>query len=63
MSLKVNTCYMSRYSGREFKWDGEQVWTRLPGDIWRLADGWPQPSMSKNDLEYYVNKGEFYEAD
>ena len=54
---------MSRYSGREFKWDGEQVWTRLPGDIWRLADGWPQPQMSKRDLEYYVNKGEFIEAD
>ncbi|QLF85330.1 hypothetical protein STSR3_46 [Salmonella virus STSR3] len=36
MSLKVNTCYMSRYSGREFKWDGEQVWTRLPA----ISGGW-----------------------
>ncbi|QGF21200.1 hypothetical protein KMB89_gp01 [Citrobacter phage HCF1] len=38
MSLKVNTGYMSRYSGREFKWDGEQVWTRLRRYL--AAGGW-----------------------
>lgn len=63
MNLKVNAVYISRYSGREFKCDGLHVWTRLHGDIWRLAAGWPQPQMSKRDLEYYVNKGEFIEAD
>lgn len=64
MSLKRDVVYASRLSDRIWKWDGLHVWTRGPGDIkWHLACGWPQPQMSKLDLEYYVNKGDFYEVE
>ena len=63
MNLKRDVTYQSVFGCRQYKWDGLHVWTRIPGDIWRLAAGWPQPQMSKRDLEYYVNKGEFVEAD
>lgn len=64
MSLKRDVVYASRYGTRQYKWDGLHVWTLgHPSDIWRLAAGWPQPQMSKRDLEYYVNKGEFVEVE
>lgn len=64
MNLKRDVTYQSRYGTRQYKWDGRYVLTRgYPGDIWHCADGWPYPDMPKKDLEYYVNKGDFVEAD
>lgn len=64
MSLKRDVTYQSAYGTRQYKWDGVNVWTRgFPGEIWKQAIDWPQPNMTKNDLEYYVNKGEFKECE
>ena len=63
MSLKRDVTYKSRFADRWWRWDGLHVWTRGLSDYkWRLACGWPQPEMSKRDLEYYVNKGEFVDV-
>lgn len=61
-SVKPGAVYASRYNDREWRWDGETLWTRGKFDaIWHES-GWPQPSMTRRDIAYYLTTGEMYEV-
>lgn len=60
--MKSEVTYKSNNNDRQWKKEGGRIFTRIASDIWRPANQYPQPYMSEPDIDYYIRKGEIYEA-
>lgn len=59
--IRPGVVYRAKYSDRLWRWDGETMRTKGAQDVIWHESGWPHPTMTRKDIAYYLNKGEFEE--